>query len=73
MEVANEFNNQGDYFPIWGTCLGFELMGYIENNMEEIRVDCQSNNQALPLKFKPGIASDYEMAFSREQRRRYKA
>ncbi|KAL0271748.1 UNVERIFIED_CONTAM: hypothetical protein PYX00_008746 [Menopon gallinae] len=53
MEVANEFNNQGDYFPIWGTCLGFELMGYIENNMEEIRVDCQSNNQALPLKFKP--------------------
>ncbi|XP_037080797.1 LOW QUALITY PROTEIN: gamma-glutamyl hydrolase-like [Pollicipes pollicipes] len=39
-----------DFFPIWGTCLGFELLTFLELN--ERRLDrCKSQNQALPLEF----------------------
>lgn len=24
IDLAKEANDKGDYFPIWGTCLGFE-------------------------------------------------
>lgn len=54
MEIANEFNMNGDFFPVWGTCLGFELIGYVANNNHEIREDCSSHNEAIPLRFKPG-------------------
>jgi len=26
MNLAIEANDKGDYFPVWGTCLGFELL-----------------------------------------------
>ncbi|XP_015122693.1 gamma-glutamyl hydrolase [Diachasma alloeum] len=51
--IASEMNNRGDYFPIWGTCLGFELLTYLAANGEEHRTKCSSNNQILPLVFKP--------------------
>ncbi|KAM8731594.1 gamma-glutamyl hydrolase [Acanthopagrus schlegelii] len=28
-ELAIEANKKGDYFPIWGTCLGFEQLAYL--------------------------------------------
>ncbi|KAK6634292.1 hypothetical protein RUM44_004903 [Polyplax serrata] len=56
MEIANEFNMNGDFFPVWGTCLGFELIGYVANNNHEIREDCSSHNEAIPLRFKPDFA-----------------
>ncbi|XP_062541132.1 gamma-glutamyl hydrolase-like isoform X1 [Armigeres subalbatus] len=52
-DVAVELNVQGGYFPLWGTCLGFELLTYLAANGEEHREHCSSNNQALPLDFKP--------------------
>ncbi|XP_011304814.1 gamma-glutamyl hydrolase isoform X2 [Fopius arisanus] len=51
--IALEMNDHGDYFPIWGTCLGFELMTYLAANGVEHRVNCSSSNQILPLIFKP--------------------
>lgn len=27
-DLAVEMNEKGDYFPLWGTCLGFELLNY---------------------------------------------
>lgn len=52
-DVAEEINVQGGYFPLWGTCLGFELLTYLAANGDEHRAHCSSNNQALPLDFKP--------------------
>lgn len=26
LQIAREINEKGEYFPVWGTCLGFELM-----------------------------------------------
>ncbi|XP_008214312.2 chitobiosyldiphosphodolichol beta-mannosyltransferase isoform X2 [Nasonia vitripennis] len=50
-KIAKKFNKQGDFFPIWGTCLGFELLTYVAANKFEHRSDCSSHNQALPLEF----------------------
>ncbi|CAO1304490.1 unnamed protein product, partial [Diamesa hyperborea] len=52
-DIAIEMNNQGDYFPIWGTCLGFELLTYLSANGNEHRAHCSSMNQPLPLEFQP--------------------
>lgn len=46
-------NDRGDYFPVWGTCLGFEELTYltlgklvlIKNNMRDM---------SLPLNFTDG-------------------
>lgn len=51
-DVASEMNQRGDYFPVWGTCLGFELLTYLSADGDEHRAHCASNNQALPLVFK---------------------
>ncbi|TMW42006.1 hypothetical protein DOY81_012914, partial [Sarcophaga bullata] len=53
-ELAIEMNNNGTYFPIWGTCLGFELLVYLSANSTEPRTYCSSSSQALPLNFTQG-------------------
>ncbi|XP_055914172.1 gamma-glutamyl hydrolase A-like isoform X2 [Eupeodes corollae] len=53
-QAAKELNEQGIYFPIWATCLGFELLTYIEANKKEHRSSCSSQKQPLPLEFKEG-------------------
>ncbi|XP_065360981.1 gamma-glutamyl hydrolase A [Calliphora vicina] len=51
-EIAQEINDNGTYFPVWGTCLGFELLVYLSANSTEPRTYCSSSAQALPLEFK---------------------
>lgn len=51
--IAKEINDRGEYFPILGICLGFELMTYVAANGVEHRTDCSSFNQPLALEFKP--------------------
>ncbi|XP_055630730.1 gamma-glutamyl hydrolase-like isoform X2 [Toxorhynchites rutilus septentrionalis] len=51
-EEAIKINEQGSYFPLWGTCLGFELLTYLAANRSEHRAHCSSNNQGLHLDFK---------------------
>jgi len=29
-------NDDGDYFPVWGTCLGFELLNVIFSDYEDV-------------------------------------
>ncbi|CAK1556229.1 unnamed protein product [Leptosia nina] len=43
-EIAQEMNNEGDYFPIFGTCLGFELLIILASGRgeKENRVGCFS-------------------------------
>lgn len=49
-----EINDNGTYFPVWGTCLGFELLVYLSANSSEPRTYCSSSAQALPLEFTEG-------------------
>ncbi|RVE41816.1 hypothetical protein evm_013538 [Chilo suppressalis] len=41
-EIAQEFNDAGDYFPLFGTCLGFELFVIMASGKDrpENRVHC---------------------------------
>ncbi|XP_052861337.1 gamma-glutamyl hydrolase A-like isoform X1 [Anopheles cruzii] len=51
-DIARRFNDNGDYFPVWGTCLGFELLTYLAANGTDHRAHCNSSSQALALNFK---------------------
>lgn len=56
-DIASEMNEKGDYFPLWGTCLGFELLTYLSAGGNEHRASCSSQSQSLPLKFKDDFRS----------------
>ncbi|XP_030034940.2 gamma-glutamyl hydrolase A isoform X1 [Manduca sexta] len=51
-EIAKEMNDVGDYFPIFGTCLGFELLIILASGRgeKENRIRCYSFSN-LPLDF----------------------
>ncbi|XP_014209476.2 chitobiosyldiphosphodolichol beta-mannosyltransferase-like [Copidosoma floridanum] len=50
-EIAKKLNRNNTHFPIWGTCLGFELLTYLEASRREHRETCSSSSQAIPLEF----------------------
>lgn len=54
-EIAQQMNDRGDYFPLFGTCLGFELLIILASGRGEIenRIRCYSFEN-LPLRFTPG-------------------
>ena len=47
-------NDESEVFPVWGTCLGFEMLGSITNNLEPYLKMCNSYDQALPLSLVEG-------------------
>lgn len=51
-DLAVEANNNGDHFPIWGSCLGFKFLVYLEVNH---LVPCRAHNKSLPLDFTPSF------------------
>lgn len=55
-EIAKELNSAGDYFPLFGTCLGFELMIILASGRgkDENRVSCNSHSNRR-LRFESGI------------------
>jgi len=48
-----EANDKGDYFPIWGTCMGFQALSIITANDDTVlqTYAFDSYNLPLPLKF----------------------
>lgn len=48
---AKEANDQGDFFPVWGTCNGFELLTVLSSRDKSRLTDCDSQDQAVPLNF----------------------
>ncbi|CAH2244355.1 jg25307 [Pararge aegeria aegeria] len=58
-EIAQELNDAGDYFPIFGTCLGFQLLVILASGRgpKENRASCHSFEN-LPLNF----TQDYRMS-----------
>jgi len=51
---AKEANDQGDFFPVWGTCNGFELLTVLSSGDQSRLTDCDSQDEAVPLMFYPG-------------------
>nr|XP_057916392.1 gamma-glutamyl hydrolase-like [Doryrhamphus excisus] len=49
-EMAIEANKRGDYFPIWGTCLGFEQLLLLTNGVS-LLTETDTRGVSLPLSF----------------------
>ncbi|XP_076034847.1 gamma-glutamyl hydrolase-like isoform X2 [Oratosquilla oratoria] len=49
-EKARASSLAGDPFPLWGTCLGFELMMFLAARSKELRARCQGQNIASTTK-----------------------
>ncbi|KFQ20983.1 Gamma-glutamyl hydrolase, partial [Merops nubicus] len=47
---ALEANDRGDYFPVWGTCLGHEELTYLTSG-EVLLANTKTQGVALPLNF----------------------
>lgn len=52
--VMFQANNRGDYFPIWGTCLGFEQLTVLTSG-EKLLTRTNTTGVALPLVFTNGM------------------
>ena len=53
--LAKQANDRGDYYPIWGTCLGFEELSVLETgNGDVISLNVMATNLALSLRLMPG-------------------
>lgn len=52
-DIAKQMNDEGDYFPIWGTCLGFQLLVTLASGTQN-RDLCLAYNINLPLDFIDG-------------------
>nr|XP_028592688.1 gamma-glutamyl hydrolase [Podarcis muralis] len=60
---ALEANDRGDYFPVWGTCLGHQLLSVLTCG-EDLLTWTNTDGFALPLNFTPdaknsGIFQDF--------------
>ncbi|XP_008290933.1 gamma-glutamyl hydrolase [Stegastes partitus] len=49
-ELAIQANKRGDYFPVWGTCLGFEQLMYLTSPNSTLS-HSNTSGVALPLNF----------------------
>lgn len=59
-KMAQQYNQEGAYFPIWGTCLGFEFMMMLaaKNGPSAIKSGYKATNISLPLHFSHSSRDD---------------
>ncbi|XP_063155401.1 gamma-glutamyl hydrolase [Candoia aspera] len=50
---ALEANDRGDYFPVWGTCLGHQLLTYLTSG-ENLLIRTNTDGFIMPLNFTQG-------------------
>jgi len=55
------FDESGDYYPVWGTCLGFEALAHYSNKNQEVLTRCWSQDQALNLNFTSNYSDTHIM------------
>ena len=51
LDAAMKANQEGDYYPVWGVCLGCEVMADYFANKTVIVTKCGSMDATMPLKF----------------------
>jgi hypothetical protein len=62
--LAKETNDNGDHFPAWGTCLGFEYLVMIvasddtyEHTHNKLDTNYDAQNMYLALEYTPEVAN----------------
>lgn len=61
-DIAVEMNEKGDYFPLWGTCLGFELLNFAAVEKSWMKL-CTADDWATNIDFADGY--QYSRLFSK--------
>jgi gamma-glutamyl hydrolase len=49
--LAIEANDNGDYFPIWGTCMGFQELCLVQTQNLSLLSEYNTENYTIPLNF----------------------
>ncbi|KAL9956183.1 hypothetical protein ACROYT_G037627 [Oculina patagonica] len=64
-DLAIQANDKKDVFPLWGTCLGFELLNVLRSGLEsdQLLVPSDTENYSVPLDFTQGIFTDCFRSF----------
>ena len=52
--LAVKANDAGDVFPMWGTCLGFELLMSLAADGENVTSPVDAGDYSIPLNFSLG-------------------
>lgn len=60
-DLAVEANDNGKYYPLFGICLGMELMAQVAIGGQEIRAHCSASKLTLPLNFTKGATKTIEI------------
>ena len=55
INLAKKSYDKGDYFPLWGTCLGHEFLSFVVSNDANIVSRTDSENYTIPL----NLSSNY--------------
>ncbi len=53
--LALRANERGIYYPVWGTCLGFELLTVVAANETRWLTKCNSTDYATNLNFENNL------------------
>lgn len=53
-KLAKQKNEAGVHFPVWGTCLGFELLFAVSANRTDRGKACNITYIPMSLTFRPG-------------------
>ncbi|KAG8189952.1 hypothetical protein JTE90_009091 [Oedothorax gibbosus] len=52
-DIATKMNDKGDYFPMWGTCLGFELLNFVVAKKDFMK-RCDAQDLSTSIEFSNG-------------------
>eukprot|EP00099_Drosophila_melanogaster_P027674 NP_730120.1 lethal (3) 72Dr [Drosophila melanogaster] len=55
---AKKLDDRGAYFPVWGTCLGFQLILIHAAEAPNVRIACQPMREAMPVT----LTDDYQQS-----------
>ncbi|XP_012559207.1 gamma-glutamyl hydrolase A [Hydra vulgaris] len=56
-DLAIKANKNGDYFPVWGTCLGFETLHVIATESGDVLTNFAAEDISLALNFTPDAST----------------
>ncbi|KAH6942182.1 hypothetical protein HPB50_001751 [Hyalomma asiaticum] len=59
-ELAMEAHKNGTHFPLWGTCLGLELLARVAVGGQQVLKKCHAQGVGMPLTFAKGIVAFYD-------------
>ncbi|KAJ7549004.1 hypothetical protein O6H91_07G036200 [Diphasiastrum complanatum] len=60
-QMALRANDEGDYFPVFGTCLGYELLSVIVSQDHHLMEEFKALAQPAPLLFSSDLAKQQSM------------